>query len=394
MQMRNKNRLLTPGPTPIPDEVRLAMAQEMIHHRKPEFKKIMAEVQEGLRVLFATERNVLTLSCSGTGAMCASLHTCFAAGEKIIVVKGGKFGERWVDIAQSQGLNPVVLEVEWGTAVTPQQVEEALDANPDAAGVLVQASETSTGVLHPIREIAKLTNKRDILIVVDGISAVGISPCPMDAWGLDILLTGSQKGLMLPPGLGFVCMSERAEKKALAKGPGNYYFNLMGEQKKVQENQTLFTTSVSLVVGLQASLKIFKEEGLDALYAKQWALTMLVRESVKAMGLPLLVKESFTWGLTSVLMPEGIDAGEVLKVAAKEHGVIMAGGQDHLKKRIVRVGHMGHVDWADVAAGVYALAESIRTCGGYIGSRDYLECGLAAYREALDPSGPNQPPLL
>ncbi len=392
--MLNKSRLLTPGPTPIPEEVRLAMARDMIHHRKPEFKQIMGEIREGLRLLFGTQRDVLTLSCSGTGAMCASLHTCFAAGEKVIVVKGGKFGERWVDIAASQGLVPVVLEIPWGQAVIPQQVEEALDANPDAAGVLVQASETSTGVLHPIREIAALTSKRGILSVVDGISAVGISPCPMDAWEIDVLLTGSQKGLMLPPGLGFVCLSERAEKKALAKGPGNYYFNLTGEESKLQANQSLFTTSVSLVVGLQASLKLFRELGLDALYAKQWALTMLARESVKAMGLPLLVKDHFTWGLTSVLMPEGVDGGAVLKVAAEQYGVIMAGGQDHLKNRIVRIGHMGHVDWADVAAGVYALAESFRTCGGYIGARDYLECGLAAYREAMDPSGRNSLPAL
>lgn len=392
--MQNKNRLLTPGPTPIPEEVRLAMAKEMIHHRKPEFKKIMGEVQEGLRLLFATQRDVLTLSCSGTGAMCASLHTCFAPGEKIIVIRGGKFGERWEEIATSQGLEPVVLEVPWGTAVAPEQVEEALKAHPDAAGVLVQASETSTGVLHPVREVAEIAHKYGALSVVDGISAVGISPCPMDAWGLDVLLTGSQKGLMLPPGLAFVCLSERAEKKAQAKGPGNYYFNLLGELDKLADNQTLFTTSVSLVVGLQASLRLFQEQGLDALYAKQWALTMLAREGVKAMGLPLLVKDHFTWGLTSVLMPEGIDGGEVLKAAARDHGVIMAGGQGHLKNRIVRIGHMGNVDWADVAAGVFALAESFRVCGGYLGARDYLECGLAAYRDALDPSGRNRPPQM
>ncbi len=382
--MRNKPRLLTPGPTPLPDEVRLALAQDMIHHRKPGFKKIVAEIREELGGLFQTAEPVIPLAASGTGAMTAAVTNCFAPGEKVVVVEGGYFGERWRHIAESHGLEVVSVPVEWGRTVKPTQVEEALEAHPDAGGVLVQVSETSVGVLHPVRELAEVAHRKEALLIADGISAVGISPCPMDKWGLDCLLTGSQKGLMLPPGLSLIALSQRAWAKVEAVQPRNFYFNLLGERKKLAESQTLFTPAVNLFVGLHVSLRLFKEAGgLEEIFRKQWALTCLAREGVTAMGLDLLVPESFTWGLTSIRLPAGMDGNELLRVAAERFDVIMAGGQGQFKGRIVRIGHMGWVDWADVAAGLHAFAEAYRSCGGYISSRDYLEQGLRAYEEAL-----------
>ena len=381
--MLNKVRLLTPGPTPLPERVRLVLAKDMIHHRKSEFKAIMGQVQERLRVLFGTADTVLPLSCSGTGAMTAAVYSLFTPGQKVLVVEGGKFGQRWREIAVSRGLEVTTINVPWGEAVNPQDVANALKADPSIAGVLVQHSETSTGVLHPVEEVARITRETDKLLLVDGISAVSLAPCPMDAWGIDCLVTGSQKGLMLPPGLALLALSPRAWKRAESLTPGCFYFNLPKEKAKIAQGQTLFTSAVNLVVGLNESLDMLLENGLEPIYAKQWALTMLTRTAVSAMGLELFAKTHFAWGITSVMLPEGVDGTEVLRLAMEKHGVCMAGGQDHLKGRMVRIGHMGWVDWADVVAGLYALNRSIIEVGGHCGSRDYIEEGMAAYRAAL-----------
>lgn len=381
--MLNKIRLLTPGPTPLPERVRLVLARDMIHHRKSEFKAIMGRVQERLRVLFGTAGTVLPLSCSGTGAMTAAVYNLFAPGEKVLVVDAGKFGQRWTQIAASRGLETVILDVPWGHAVDPAAVATALKADPCIAGVLIQLSETSTGVLHPVREVAQITRESDALLLVDGISGVGLSPCPLDDWGLDCLLTGSQKGLMLPPGLALLALSERAWKKAESVTPGCFYFNVLKERAQLEKGQTLFTSPVGLIMGLDESLDMLLENGLEAVYAKQWALTMLTRAGARAMGLELFAPKDFAWGITSVLLPQGLDGAQVLRLAMEKHGVCMAGGQDQLKGRIVRVGHMGWVDWADVAAGLHALERGLTEAGGFCGARDYLEQALAAYRAAL-----------
>ncbi|MBT8762752.1 alanine--glyoxylate aminotransferase family protein [Desulfohalobiaceae bacterium Ax17] len=379
----NKLRMLTPGPTPLPENVRLALSRDMLHHRKDEFKKIMAENQAGLRYLFGTREPVLTLSSSGTGAMVAAVTNLFAPGEKVLVVEGGKFGQRWSDIAQSHGLEVVALPVEWGQAITKEEVENALSRWPDIQGVLVQASETSTGVLHPIKDLAELCQAKDKLLVVDGISAVGISPCPMDKWGIDCLLTGSQKGLMLPPGLAFIALSPKAWERVKAIGPKSFYFNLLKEKARSLQNQTNFTPAINLIVGLKECLEYFKLKGLKNIYKKQKALTEMTRAGVTAIGLEPLVKDDYTLGLTSVLLPPGIDGVKVLKVAAQEYGVVMAGGQDQLKGKIVRIGHMGYVDWSDILAGLYALRQAFVACGGHSGSRDYLEQAMSVYEKVI-----------
>ena len=381
--MLHKNRLLTPGPTPLPERVRLAMAADMIHHRKPEFKALLGRVQTGLRELFGTAQPVLPLACSGTGAMTAAVANLFAPGEKVLVVEGGVFARRWTEIAQSQGLGVVSLPVEWGQGVTPDALEQALAANPDVCGVLVQLSETSTTVQHPLEQVAAVVRKRGILLVVDGISGVGISPCPMDAWGIDCLVTGAQKGLMLPPGLGFIALSEQAWKKAESLDVRNFYFDLRKERQNSEKNQTAFTPAISLLVGLAEGLEMFREFGLENVYRKQWALTQMVRTGVAALGLTLFAPKDYAWGVTGVRLPEGVRASDLLARAAADYGVVMAAGQDHLKDRMIRIGHMGWVDYADMLAGLSALAGSFMACGGYLGCRDYLEQAQEAYFVAL-----------
>ena len=381
--MLNRLRLLTPGPTPLPEEVRLALAKDMVHHRKPHFKSLMLEIQEGLQMIFGTKQPVLPLTCSGSGAMTAAVTNCFSPGESVLVIEGGKFAERWSEIALAHGLNVRIMPVEWGRAVNPDQMEAALSEDPQLRGVLVQASETSTGVLHPIEKLGKITAPRDVMLLVDGISAVGVSPCPMDAWSIDCLITGSQKGLMLPPGLAFIALSPRAWERVEKNGRQNFYFDLLAERENARSGQTLFTPAINLLVGLKAALDLFHCEGLDNIFRRQWALVSMVRAAVSAMGMTLFARDHFAWGLTSILVPDGLSAKAILKTAENEYGVIMAAGQGHMKDSIIRFGHMGYVDFGDITAGLYALAQSWRACGGYIGSRDFLEQGLRAYEESL-----------
>lgn len=389
----NKQRLLTPGPTNLPERVRLALARDMIHHRKDDFMAIMHRVQQKLRLLFGTSGPVLPLAASGTGAMTAAVGSLLEPGEKVLVVEAGKFGERWTEIAGARGLQVERLVIDWGKAVDPAEIEARLKADPALVAVLVQLSETSTGVLHPVREIAATCRGLGRLSIVDGISAVGISPCPMDEWQIDCLLTGSQKGLMLPPGLALLALSPAAWQRAERISPDSYYFNLPAERKKLEKGQTNFTSPVNLIVGLDESLDILlgrddksgeaSASDLEPLYARQWALTMLARTGVRALGLELLARENFAWGVTSVLLPAGVDGVELVRLAMSEHGVCLAGGQDRLKGKLVRIGHMGWVDWADILAGLHALARSLAKAGGFSASRDYLEQAMCAYHLAL-----------
>ena len=381
--MLNKLRLLTPGPTPLPENVRLVLAKDMIHHRKSEFIEIMLRVEKKLQTLFGTKEVVLPLSCSGTGAMTAAVYSLFNKGEKVLVIKAGKFGERFEEIALSHDLDVEVMNIDWGKTVNTNDLVDKLNKDPEIKGVLVQLSETSTGVLHPIKEIAEKTRKMDVLLVVDGVSGVGLSPCPMDEWGIDCLLTGSQKGLMLPPGLALLALSNRAWAKVEKVKPC-FYFNLLKEKKNILKGQTNFTSPVNLILGLDESLSMLLENGIETIYKKQWALTMMARNGAKAMGLDLFAPTNYAWGITSVCLPDGVDGVEVLKLAMKDHGVCLAGGQDHLKGKIIRIGHMGWIDWADLLAGLYAIYSCLIKVGGYSASRDYLEVAMISYQKALD----------
>ena len=340
--------MLAPGPTPLPERVRLALAQDMIHHRKPGFKKILLETETMLQKLFGTEQPVLPLSCSGTGAMTAAVHGLFLPGETVIVVNGGKFGERWSKIAAVRGLKVVEIDVAWGQAVTPAQVEQALPpATSEAKGVFMQVCETSTAAQHPVEAIARLTRTREVLLVADGISAVGISPCPMDAWGIDCLLTGSQKGLMVPPGMALMALSARAWKRAESIPVSCFYFNLAGERDNLLKGQGLFTSPVNLIVGLHESLSmLFEEGGLDALYRKQWALTCMVRTGALALDLPLFAPTHYAWGVTSIMLPAGVDGDKAPQGGGRQMASYSRGDKIIIRAAWSASG-MGWVDWAD-----------------------------------------------
>lgn len=386
--MLNKPRLLAPGPTALPENVRLAMAADIIHHRKPVFKKVMAKAQKNLQLLFGTKEVVIPLTSSGTGAMVAAVSGLFAPGEKIIVIDGGKFAERWAEIAKQHNIEAVVHKVPWGEAVKPADLEALLKKHPDLSGVCVQLCETSTGAQHPIKELAAITRKSKALLVVDGISGVGICPCPMDEWGIDCLLTGSQKGLMLPPGLAFIALSGRSWAKAETVKSYCYYFNLPAEKANILKDQTNFTPAISLLIGLNTSLEMFFETGLETIYKKQWALSCMARAGVTAMGLEPFAPTAPAWGVTCVRMPAGMSSATLLADVLKRYNITMAAGQGDLKDKTFRIGHMGWVDWADLLAALHAICIAYQNAGGHVGTRDYLEQALKAYWQALESDYP------
>ena len=387
-----KYRLLTPGPTLMPQEVKLALSKEMIHHRKDEFRTILKEVEEKLKILFGTQQQVLILSCSGTGGMQAALFNLFSPGEEVLVVEGGKFGKRWSEMAKQRGLSVIPFKVEWGKAADPGKVEKLLKKHPKCRGLLIQLSETSTGVLHPIKEIGEILKNRDILLVVDGISGVGISPCPMDKWHIDCLISGSQKGFMIPPGLAFIALSKKAWEKTKQIKNECFYFNLQGEREKILKGQTLFTSSVALVRALQASLNFFFSPSPEKVYTRQWALTQMTRSAISALGLKCLAKEHYTWGLTSVCVPSGISSRDILNICSHNFNVYLAGGQDKLKEKIIRIGHMGDVDAGDLLLALSALYYSLRELLPHFKPRekDFLERSFHAYIEAIQMGYPTQ----
>jgi aspartate aminotransferase-like enzyme len=373
-----KQYLLSPGPTPIPNEVALAMSETMIHHRTPQFNKVFEEARQGLKKLFGTKNDVLMLASSGTGAMEAAVSNLFSPGEKVLVINGGKFGERWLNISNAFGLNPVEIKVEWGKAVKIEEVEKQLKAHPDTKGVMIQASETSTTTLHPVKEIAKLTRSGP-LFIVDGVTAVGVLSVPVDEWGIDALVTGSQKALMLPPGLAFIALSDRAWEKTKGAKLPRFYFDLNLERKNQQTGSGAFTPAVSLIFGLRASLSLMEREGLDQVYARHARMSRATRAAATALGLKLLAPENPSPAATGVFLPDGIDADQVLDYLRDQMNVTLAEGQDQLKGKVIRIAHVGYMGAFDVITAVAALEMALRKFGVEIP----FGRGVAAAQEIL-----------
>jgi aspartate aminotransferase-like enzyme len=373
-----KQYLLSPGPTPLPNEVVTAMAGTMIHHRTPQFNKIFAEVREGLKPLFGTKGDVLTLASSGTGAMEAAISNLFSPGDKVVVVNGGKFGERWLKISKAFGLAPIEIKVEWGKAVEPAAVEKQLKAHPDVQGVLIQASETSTTTLHPIREIAKATRGGPLLIV-DGVTAVGVVPVPVDEWGIDALVTGSQKALMLPPGLAFVTLGERAWKRTESAKLPRFYFDLRAERKSQKQGSGAYTPAVSLIFGLRASLQMIREEGLERVYARHERMARATRAAATALGLKLLAPENPSPAATGILLPGGLDGDKLLDYLRDKMGITFAEGQDQLQGKAIRIAHMGYMGAFDVVVAIGALEMALKKFGQPV----HFGRGVGAAQEIL-----------
>ena len=382
-----KSFLLAPGPTPVPPEVLAAMGLPVIHHRTPQFGAVLAEVQEGLRELFGTAGDVLMLAASGTGAMEGSVTNLLSPGDEAIVVNAGKFGERWTRICQAYGVRVHEVVVEWGRAVRPDAVAQALDARPAARAVFVQASETSTCVLHPVPELARLTRARDVLLVVDGITAVGVLDLPMDRLEIDVLVTGSQKALMLPPGLAFVALSERAWAATERARLPRFYFDFRRERKGIRERSTAWTPAISLVQGLRVALAMMRAEGWAAIHARHDRLARATRAGVTALGLALLAPEAPSPASTAVLLPEGVDGAGLVRYLRDRMHVTFAGGQDQLKGKIVRLAHLGYVGAFDVVTGIAALELALGQFGAPVQLGRGVGAAEAVLAEGLPPRG-------
>ncbi|OGW91891.1 MAG: class V aminotransferase, partial [Nitrospirae bacterium RIFCSPLOWO2_12_FULL_63_8] len=349
-----KRYLLAPGPTQVPPEVLLAMARPMVHHRAPEFSAMFAELREDLKWLFQTRNDVLTLVASGTGAMEGAVANFLSPGDKAVYVNGGKFGERWGKLCKTFGVNGIEIKVEWGESVDPQAVADALKKDPAIKAVYIQASETSTGVAHDTRAIAEIVRSREeTILVVDAITALGVFDLKTDEWGIDVVVAGSQKAMMLPPGLAFASVSEKAWRLADKAKNAAFYFNFKKERDAQQKNQTAYTAGVSLMIGLQEVLKMLKAEGLGNVFARHARMAHAMREGMKAAGLALFPKQAHSDALTVVSTPAGVDGQAVYKNLREQYGITAAGGQDHLKGKIFRISHMGYMDTFDV---IQALA--------------------------------------
>lgn len=374
-----KTYLMTPGPTPVAPETQLAMAQPIIHHRAPQFMEILGVVREDLKYLFQTRQEVLIFAATGTGAMEGAVANTLCAGDTALVVDGGKFGERWTELCTVYGVKVERLPVIWGRAVAPPEVARRLDANPAIKAVFVQANETSTGVQHPVKELADVTKTRSgTILVVDAISALGGYELPMDEWQLDVLVAGSQKAMMLPPGLAFAALSPKAWEFVKTSTLPKYYFDFAKQRKSQDKNQTAYTSAVSLILGLKEVLTKIRKDGLKKIFAHNRRLSEATKAAMQAMGLELYSKDYPSVVLTAVEAPAGVDGQKVVAELRKQ-GIWIAGGQAQAKGKIFRIAHMGYIDTVDLI-GTIAGLEGVLNDLGY---RVKLGVGVTAAQEIL-----------
>jgi aspartate aminotransferase-like enzyme len=358
-----KRYLLAPGPTAIPPEVLLTMAEPILHHRNPLFEAVVAEVRENLKWLFGTKNEVLVFASSGTGAMEGAVTNMLSPGDKAICVRSGKFGERWANICKAYGVQSLNIDIPWGDILEPAEVEKILKTNPDVKAVYATATETSTGARFPIQEISAIVrNYPNTIMVVDAITGLGVFEILQDDWGIDVLVGGSQKALMLPPGLAFAGVSDKAWEFNKASTLPKFYFNWAKELANLQKNQTNFTPAISLIMGLRESLKMIKEEGRENVFRRIDVLARATREGATALGLKVFAK-SPSPAVTAIVAPEGIDGQAIYKTLWKKYGVTGAGGQDQLKGKIFRIATLGYADMYDVITAISALEFTLRDLG-------------------------------
>lgn len=375
-----KRYLLAPGPTPVPSEILLSMAAPIIHHRSPDFLPVLDAAKKGLQWLFQTKNDVLILSSTGTGGMVGAVNNFFSQGDEVLVINGGKFGERWTKICQAYGLKVEEIIVDWGYAVKPDEVESKLQKNRNIRGVFVQASETSTGVYHDIQALSSIVrNYPDVLFIVDAISALVAHDLRTDEWGIDIMVGGSQKGVMLPPGIAFVSVSEKAWKKAESSKMPKFYFNFKKERENLAKNQTNFTSPVTLIIGLNTGLQMLQAEGLDNVFRRHERLAHATRMAVQALGLELYPRESPSNSVTAVMTPPGIDGQIVYKNLREKYGITAAGGQDRAKGKIFRIAHLGYADRFDVITAIAGIEMVLKGMGHPV----KLGTGVAVAQELL-----------
>lgn len=358
-----KNYLLTPGPTPLPPEVSSAMARPIIHHRTPQFQAILKEAGEGIKYIFQTKNDVYILASSGTGAMEAAVINLLSAGDTALVIQGGKFGERWTEICRAYGINAEVIDVEWGRAVNPQDIQKNLKENPKIKAVFTTLCETSTGVVNDIKAIGEVVKNTEAVLVVDAISGLGAIDLKADAWFCDVVVSGSQKGLMLPPGLGFISVSPKAEKFIESSKSPKYYFSLKAAKKAWASTDTPFTPAITLIIALNEALKMMKEDGLEKIFLRHKRLACGTRAAVQALGLELFSPSASSDVVTAVKVPTGIDGEKLVKTMRDVYGITIAGGQAELKGKVIRIAHMGFTEEFDIIAGISCLEKVLALMG-------------------------------
>ena len=358
-----KQRLLTPGPTPLYPPALHAMMASDIHHRTEDFRNVYKSALTDLKEVMATANDVLCFAASGTGAMDASVSNLFRRGDKVIVCSVGKFGERWVDIAKAYGLDATVLKGEYGEVITPEQVEAALKAEPATKGVFIQASETSTGAEHDVKSMGEIIKKTDAIFVVDAITGLGTMPLDIDGWGLDVVVGGSQKAFMIPPGLAFMSVSPKAWKAGESNDLPHYYFNLKKEKKSGDGGESSWTPATSLILALGEALKYIKKVGMANMIENAQMLARATREAATELGLELFAKRPGS-SVTSIKAPAGLDSGVIVKEFRNRFGSIIANGQGSMKGQIFRMAHLGYFDFADMF-GVIAGLELILNANGH-----------------------------
>lgn len=358
-----KLRLLTPGPTPLyPPAVR-AMAGADIHHRTEDFRELYKQVLADLQYFMGTANDVMLFTSSGTGAMESAVSNLFSPGDKVVVAVAGKFGERWEQITRAFGLDVQVLEAPYGDSVAPERVAEALAADPSIQGVFVQATESSTGVSHDVKSMAEAVAKTDALLVVDGITGLGTSQLDIDGWGLDVVIGGSQKAAMIPPGLAFLSLSAKAWARIEPRRPTYYYFDLLKHKKGGEKGESPWTPATSLILGLAESMKYVRELGRDNLIENAQLLAKATREAAVALDLELFAKGIPAGAVTSIRAPEGVSSNDIVKQYKTRFGAIIANGQGSMKGEIFRFAHLGYFDFTDLFGVVAELEIILRSLG-------------------------------
>ncbi|MBE9501113.1 MAG: alanine--glyoxylate aminotransferase family protein [Chloroflexi bacterium] len=363
-------QLRIPGPTPIPPEILNVLSRQMINHRGPQFAELIQGMTAILKQMFQTKGDVLILTGSGTGGMEAAIVNTLSPGDKVLVVSNGAFGERFADIAEGFGAQVERLRFEWGSPVDPETVRQALARDPGVKAVLVTHNETSTGVTNDLASISAVVKEFEKLLLVDAISGLGAIDLPTDAWGCDVVVTGSQKGWMVPPGLAMVSVSEKAwQAQAEARMP-KYYWDFAKAKKILDEKgQTPWTPAISMFFALAAALELFQQEGLQNILARHARVGNKAREVVKSLGLPLFPEDNCASNtVTAVRAPEGLDVKRLLGILRKEHDVVLAGGQQRLEGKIFRIGHLGYVAEEDMEVVGQALRIALPQAG-FVGAR-------------------------
>ena len=358
-----KTYLLTPGPTPLPPQVTEALSRPIIHHRTPQFQAILKQAEENLKYVFNTKNDVFIFASSGTGVMEAAVVNLLSCRDIAITVEGGKFGQRWTEICQAYGINCQVIKIKWGQAVESEEIEKRIKANSKIKAVFTTLCETSTGVVNDIEAIGKIVKKSQAVLVVDAISGLGAIPLLTDRWLCDVVVSGSQKGLMLPPGLGFISLSPKAENLVTHSKCPKYYFDLKSAKQALDKTDTPFTPAVSLIVALNEALRMIRQEGLENIFLRHKKMAEATRAAARALGFELFAPVAPSDVVTAIRLPSGIDGQALVKTMRDTYGVTIAGGQGELKGKIIRIAHLGYVEESDIILAIACLEKVLFQMG-------------------------------